>query len=219
MGGADVMGGAGGEGGADGGMGGIGGTAPIECDLGEIGVCGTNMKCGVLDPETGDTGCILAGQRGPFARCDADVDCADGLWCDVERSNVCKPICENADVCPSGSRCVAATGTTAESVALKVCTANCEPITAAPCDVSTNVTCVNGIDGFDCAASAGGGYGLECMTSEDCMAGMLCIFQGMGVSLCQAWCTPTGNNAECMSGFCSALGPPALHDGVEYGGC
>ena len=206
-----------GSGGQGGELGGAGGEAPIDCELGKIGSCGLGRKCSVNDE--GATGCVLAGSRTAFQRCEADVDCGDGSWCDIAQTRVCKPICQNADSCPPNGRCVAATGPAAEAVGLKICTSNCEPIGALPCDVAGNVTCINGIDGFDCAASEGGGYGLTCMVSEDCMAGLLCIAQGNGTSLCQAWCTPTGTNADCMGGFCSNLGPPALHDGVEYGGC
>jgi hypothetical protein len=220
--------GAGGGGAHGGGAGGGGGAGP--CALGTYGSCGAGKKCTVVDTSTGATGCITAGPHQAWSLCAADSECEELTYCE-KISHVCKPLCVDAASCLGDGVCLPAKITYSDFVTgLSVCSSDCDPLSAVPCDDSYGpstcqiVNIPSGI-GFDCIASTDGPVGTAC-TPEDlddytteCADGLACIGSGQDLH-CLAWCTPIGAQAQCSSGvMCTALGMEVLHQGVSYGYC
>lgn len=203
--------GGGGQGGEATGGGGQGG-APEPCTLGDIGACGPGNKCTVISFNNQLTGCIRAGNKGAWEQCDDDGACAEGLWCDTASRQVCRPICDGVTDCANDGRCVDST----QFAGLKLCTSNCHPIDATPCATSDGVTCINGVDSWDCVVSGGGGFDTMCASSSDCAPGLVCIFTAQMENRCKLYCSPLGANPNC-SGTCNAVG--AIHNGTEFGAC
>jgi hypothetical protein len=207
--GASTQGGGGGA--PTGGSGGTGG-----CALGTANGCDDGSKCTVIDPSDGTLGCVTAGSGSAWSHCQFDTQCVVGTWCDAT-SGVCRPIC-NTTECSGGGSCAQAVYSDGLVPNLFVCSSNCEPDQAAPC-VQDNgpVTCIRYADGWDCAASNGGGPGDSCSADADCSPGLLCDTDGH----CWEWCK-IGASGTCTMGYgsdCYGVSPAAYHDGSEYGHC
>ncbi len=212
---------AGGTGGTSTGTAGSGGT-PI-CSLYLAGDCGPNEKCTVLDPATGEIGCSFAGPKHTFERCNNDSDCVEGTWCDLAL-HTCKPWCQSMTDCSFDGgtyqgECVVALQQSGTQIpgSPKHCTANCEPISAAPCVKSDSVTCVFlGSGVFDCARSQNYTEGTACDVL-DCAAGLACVGPDNSEE-CLYWCTPPAI-LGCGFSNCIPLNPVITYGGVEYGVC
>jgi hypothetical protein len=139
-----------------------------------------------------------------------------GTWCDLVRE-VCKPVC-NANACPGNGSCnPAPDGNSGVVTDLMVCTADCEPVGASPCNQSSgDVTCVRTPAGLDCMTSGGLSEPQSCVTDYQCAPGLMC-YSG---SYCNKWCTVGGN--DCPSGyFCANLSPKVYSQDMqtEFGTC
>jgi hypothetical protein len=192
------------------------------CSPLQAGVCGASKKCSVIDTTTGATGCVEAGPRPAWASCLGDANCVEGTYCSGDW--VCEPVCATGDTCPNGGWCVAALDANwAVIPGLNVCTANCQPITGAPCDQSYgSVTCgLWGADQpeFTCYAAGGYGEGTPCDGNQiNCGSGLQC--PGDAPFVCRRWCTPIGQQSNCpLNQLCSPLSNHPTEDGVEYGLC
>lgn len=184
--------------------------------------CPDDQKCSFLD-EAGTRGCVARGDRPAWAACRADTECSAGTWCDPVTS-VCRPICDDASSCPEdGGECLP--GTHADGVeipGLQLCTSNCDPLSALPCDPSHGpTTCFfdNDQRHWNCSATPGVPAGSPCSELSDCGVGSACVTFGAAGSRCVPWCENIGD--DCVFGFgtCTAVTPAALHNGVEYGVC
>ena len=200
-----------GVGGAGGAMGGW--------QLGKVGACKAGEKCTITNLATGTVGCGKAGPKTVWHTCTEDVDCVDGTWCDVLYS-VCKPICGGAGDCQFAMQgdCVPALdGKKAQIGKLKICTPNCDPKTAAPCDAMGHVTCIIRGTGTDCAKSGDLGSTQPCKEQQDCAPGYVCI-NGSG---CALWCkTPGKFGGEFGSfGYCYSFDPKFFYNMKELGSC
>ena len=209
-----------GVGGDGGGMGGSGGGGTGGCGP-QHEICLPAEKCSVVDTSTGAHGCVEAGPRPAWAKCLDDLECADGLWCDTGGTGVCKPVCASGNNCALGAQCVPALAGGGSPIAgLKVCTAHCEPLSAAPCVQTfggTNCLLISGGE-FDCASTTvAGAEGALCTTARQCAPSLLCVDDGGGFA-CHPWCEPV--NALCGGlGWCSQLTPVVTYEGTEYGAC
>jgi hypothetical protein len=218
-------GGGSGQGGDDGGSGGsVGGGgaggpggAPV-CDSATLGTalgCEPGSKCSVVDIVSGALGCVPAGPRGAWSRCGVDSQCAAGTWCDVV-FEVCKPICNHAP-CEGGGTCMAApNGNDGSVTGLEVCSADCEPVGAAPCSQAYgDVACARFSWGLDCAASDGHTLQQACLFDAQCAPGLVCWES----TVCYPWCKMGGD--DCASGYFCLAHDPAVHDSenAEYGLC
>jgi hypothetical protein len=199
------------------------------CVPGEPG-CGDGDKCGVVDPATGETACVPAGDHPPWSRCQLDADCVDGSWCDPVMG-VCRPYCGPTPACAGGGDCVHPLDAKRDPLpGVELCTANCHPQSGSPCDDAHGITtCImlghSLLGKWDCVASAGTAEGMPCASSVECARGLGCFTDlGVGKS-CASWCTPVSPDPfepfSCKQGkgLCSATSPKAVHDGKEYGGC
>jgi hypothetical protein len=206
--------GMGGAGASTGGAGGGPGTCGV---IGGDG-CADGYKCSVVEKETGALGCVPAGPRAKWQRCDNDSDCGERLWCDVF-TRVCHPLCSGVDECFGGeSACVgASTGGSSDIPGLRICTSGCHPILTDPCnDGGGEVSCYHdaGADTWDCIESLGGAWGADCTSDRDCADGLFCL----GGNTCAQWCTPVGETASCIF-QCNAVNPAVTYGGDGYGVC
>lgn len=200
------------------------GGGMIGCTLGEIGACGEGSKCTVVNVDSGDVGCGLAGPRMAWQTCNADSDCVDPTWCDRLYS-VCKPFCDSAAACTDDNfngQCVALRKDAMTEIpgGARHCTADCHPKSSMPCDSSDFVTCIYTGQGFDCARSQNLQQTAACRVSADCKAGLVCVTVS-GQSNCEEWCTPSDDfSGDCGGvGYCYPLNPAVTYHGIEYGSC
>jgi hypothetical protein len=219
-----------------------------ECALEFSNSCGKGKKCALVEASTGKVACVAPGVRAAWEGCDDDTDCVAGTLCDP-RYRVCKPLCSTDADCvhdvtvPEGSGSVTfqvkgeciepelPNGTRAP-LAVKHCTASCEPLSSAPCARSTSAKCFERSKGaFDCGTSGLKLHKDECKSPLDCAAGLLCVASKKtdangntttGPALCRYWCDNEGkpcrtNDAE----ICTSLGIFYEKNGVEleYGAC
>jgi hypothetical protein len=223
-GGAGAQAGAAGSGGSanttttDFGGGGSGGAGPI-CELGTSSGCLSTQKCSVVDPATGELGCVTAGSRPDWSKCMQNADCGLAAYCEGF-TRVCKPICDGADDCVTHAeaQCVQAQqGSGDPVVGLTVCTAHCNPIQTPPCDGAHGaVTCGYraAVGALDCFASGNVGVGDSCTTDADCAPGLACTGE------CREWCQPPGWNNGCgVIEDCEARNPAVYYEGEQYGVC
>ncbi len=211
----------GGTGGSSTGEAGSGGSQ--SCELYELGGCNSNEKCTIVNVDTGEIGCGLAGTKEIWERCNGDGDCVAGTWCD-QLLHVCKPWCQNITECvfDGGTfegECITARRPDGSDIPGNPshCVPNCDPISGAPCVTADSVTCIFiGGGSFDCAHSENHTSGYNCTTSEDCAAGLLCT--GSGIGTCRYWCTPPAF-LGCGLSNCSPLDPKVFYNAAEYGAC
>lgn len=215
--------------GATGGAGGVTGTGGADnCALGEVTGCADGEKCSVVDMATGDTGCVTAGNKPAWARCEFDADCQAGQWCDGS-TEVCHPICQPGnDECNEGpgSKCIAAFGDSDTAIPnLGICTSDCDPLTADPCsdDPVALTTCYYNIDEtyWDCAKTLGLKEGEICTPGPfACERGTGCVGSEMSVEAhCLAWCTPP-DSPTCDDGEnCNGVNFTITHGSDEIGIC
>jgi hypothetical protein len=191
------------------------------CNLGQVGVCGDGMKCTVINPDTGEIGCHGAGPRGAYSRCEDDLECVDGTFCDLQL-RTCKPFCQSGNDCEMGAQCYPAAKAGGGDVpGLKLCTAHCHPTNGGPCD-STNgpVTCYYDVTRaeFDCAATINLQELASCDLATDCATGLGCVGSA-GNGVCRMWCTPINSACPFFPEICNALNPAVMYAGQEYGVC
>jgi hypothetical protein len=184
-------------------VGGAGGTGPI-CIIGMPGQCDAGQKCSI-DPNTGQAGCVTAGDRPEWTRCFTDGDCMDGLWCDG-LTGVCHPTCDNSAQCAgANAQCISGTNDMGQTVGLRICTADCHPVTAAPCsNAHGKTTCYYNVGGsyWDCVQTAGLLHNTSCDSVADCDRGLVCAGDP---GVCREWCAPT--DTTCDAPGCSILNP------------
>ena len=185
--------------------------------------CGGNMKCSVVDLQTGAAGCTVAGNTNWWHPCSLDSDCISGAFCDLQRK-VCKPFCTTSNDCKFNNdqfqgvcrELLDQQGSVVPG-AHKLCIPNCDPKTAAPCPTSQFSSCINiGSGRFDCAETQNRIEGSSCTDNAECGAGLTCES-----SSCRRWCTPVGMaSVDCENvGNCQALNPPASYNSVPHGAC
>lgn len=205
--------------------------APPACEVGELGSCGGGKKCAVVDPFSGETDCVTAGAGGPWSACELDTDCQELTLCDA-LTGVCKPLCDSEDDCAGEGRCVPAVLGIGEPIGgLTICTAGCQPLTGAPCDVALGeVACVahnpgDGTPALDCVASGGAPEDAPCTQQSavssrtECAQGLSCAFvTGAGSAFCKRWCSAPGAQAECDAGE-TCVDAGLTHMGTAYGIC
>ncbi len=185
--------------------------------------CGDDMKCSVVDLQTGAAGCIVAGNTNWWHPCSLDSDCISGAFCDLARK-VCKPFCTTSNDCQfSGGQFEGACRELLDQQGNPVpgghqlCVPNCDPKTAAPCATSQFATCINiGSGRFDCAETENKTEGSSCTDNAECGGGLTCE-----TGNCRRWCTPVGMpSVDCQNvANCQALNPPASYDDVPHGAC
>jgi hypothetical protein len=209
-----------GLGGSSGGQG--GGT----CDIFAVDECGEGQKCSIVDETAGvpgGVGCIEAGPRPAWSRCLANVECADGLYCDTV-TQICRPVCQRGNDCEATTaQCILAmTQDGMDPIdGLGVCTAHCHPETGVPCsDAHGFTTCFydTNLTEFDCIWTSNGVPFSECFDVTDCGRGTVCI--NAFTDYCAPWCTPTGQISGCENfTSCQATNPTVMYDGTTWGFC
>lgn len=208
--------------------GGMGGSLPTDCTLFTTGQCGAGRKCSIVNPTTGEAGCVDAGTHPPWSRCDQDTDCGESYFCN-EAFGTCHPICAGPSDCTDPETvCTPATQAGQVISTLGVCTANCHPAMGDPCDTSEGaVNCIpfqmNNVSRLTCTASGGGMFESPCNSSSDCALGLACISIDMGPFECTPRCAPadfTINNL-CPVGapVCEPTSANVVHNGTTYGAC
>ncbi len=217
----DGTGATGGNGGAAGSMTGNGGFGGAEdCVVGEEGACDAGQKCSVISPDTGATGCVPAGLQEPWTRCFSDTDCSNGDWCDVI-TKVCHPVCQSSAQCTeAGANCVPARTASGSDIpgGLKICTPNCHPMTAAPCNQANGqVSCYYDVSLslWDCTQTDGHAVGESCMGNDDCSIGLACPTS----NTCRTWCNTPNDWCVLFVSICVPTDPVVLHNGQPYGLC
>jgi hypothetical protein len=187
--------------------------------------CGSGMKCTVLNAQTGEIGCGVAGPKRRWQQCNSDADCDVGLWCDLDY-NVCKPWCVNANDCmfaPFDGQCIVAQDGNDNDIpgSPKHCIPDCDPKTASPCATNESVTCIHiGSNRFDCAESLNFIMDAQCTVSSDCGPGLLCVTIGMDPAACKLWCSPPEFfSPDCGLGECLGLQPMISWEGATMGTC
>lgn len=208
--------------------GGMGGSLPTDCTLFSTGECGPGRKCSIVNPTTGEAGCVDAGDNPPWSRCDQDTDCGENYFCD-ESFGTCHRICSGQSDCTDPeSVCTPSTQDGQTITTLGVCTANCHPAMGGPCDNSEGaVNCipilVDNVSRLTCTTSDGGMFEDACSSSSECALGLACISIGMGPSQCTPRCAPPDFNEN---NFCPVGAPNCvpttanvIHNSVEYGAC
>ena len=194
----------------------------------ECGCAMADHKCSVATAgqATGASSCVVvkASPNAPWLACDSDSDCQRGTFCD-HVGKVCEPMCMTATDCGApGRRCIAALSTSpppAEIPGLQLCTAHCDPETAATCGPGTNCVRVT-ITDFDCTTSAGKIESVACTFSSECTKGLLCIGTANSKT-CQRWCHPADatvfNGCPNAEPYCNPFATAVTYDGVPYGYC
>lgn len=209
--------------------GGMGGSLPTDCTLFSTGECGPGRKCSIVNPTTGEAGCIDAGDHPPWSRCSVDTDCGEGYYCPEAEGgeDTCHPICNGkADCNDPASECAVATHQGTAIPGFGVCTANCHPTNGAPCNntrgavncVPTSVGNMSGL--LDCAASEGKMFDNLCETSRECGLGLVCL---VSTGACTFWCAPPNNSSNGIcpvsAEFCVPTNPNVTHETITYGVC
>lgn len=206
--------------------GGMGGSLPTDCTLFTTGQCGPGRKCSIVDPVTGESGCIDAGGHPPWSRCEQDTDCGEGYYC-PDGGGTCHLICGQKSDCGDPARdCAVAMHEGSPIPNFGLCTANCHPTTGSPCNnsrgavncVPTSVGNTSGL--LDCAASDGKTFDQMCDTSRECALGLVCL---VSTNACTFWCAPPDNtvNNICPTGApsCKPTTPDVTHETITYGVC
>lgn len=186
--------------------------------------CTAAQKCAVTDDNVGTMTCITAGLGGAWSKCNTNKDCDAVTWCDKILS-VCKPICDGNPQCPLHAQCLPAVQSdgVAKVNGLTVCTAHCDPVTAAPC--GTNTTCFydfNAVE-FDCSTTLNLGENITCTAANKCAVGLVCAGPA-GNKLCKQWCTPidmANTNSSCPVDrpYCDPVSVNVNYEGTDYGIC
>ena len=176
------------------------------------------MKCSV-DAETDLVACVVAGDRPAWGRCFFDTDCQTGTFCDGP-TEVCHPICHGASQCGRGGQCIPARGDDGRVIGadLSICTSNCEPISADPCDQSFgNTSCIYDPGGgyWDCTMTTGLAEGSACAGPKECNMGLVCLAEGT----CRAWCTPLDQSCDGAASLCTSTNPATTWNDQEMGVC
>jgi hypothetical protein len=196
---------AGGTAGAGTGGGGTGGnncTPPVPgapCDTFPQCGCKVGESCDVNDGLTGMTQCAPSSNTAKGAICEAINACAPGLSCVGE---ACKPFCVTATDCATtGADCVGVTyglsdGGTGDVPGMKVCTDQCDPITAQGC--GSGVACdpiddINVTPGHSLCSKAGTST-TSCSNTVGCAVGYVCLSD----NVCYKWCR-SGVTSDCTS--------------------
>jgi hypothetical protein len=190
--------------------------------------CEVGENCGVSNEATGAASCINTGNLPAGQKCANDGACAAGTWCD-HFTSTCQEICEVVGTCNKGAVCLAASNEALSAIipGLRICTSNCDPLTAVPC--GTNATCQfdasDAVLGFDCFASGLKKEGEVCTRARDCGKGLTCV-NGTPSATCERWCTPVGSTFPAAANRCSTAKPkcigfltPIERNGVEFGTC
>lgn len=133
--------------------------------------------------------------------CDADVDCADGHYCDA--AGACVPEEDNGEPCGRAAQCES--GLCVDGVCCDgVCGAACEACNlvgqegaCSPVADGTASTCAP----YLCDGVSGECPGL-CVSDADCQAGSYCDASGACVPVLDDG-ENCDRNGQCMSGFCS----------------
>lgn len=188
------------------------------------------QKCSVPDTNqaTGASECVIASTtpKKTWDACDDDSDCGPGVWCD-HGLHVCKTICATTDQCPMNAHClpVPIDGSMTSIPGLKVCTAHCEPSSAAPCGAGTTCYYDDATSEFDCLRSGNTTAGGSCTFADDCGKGLVCL-GSPGSATCERWCSPANNLFSLTCGFadsnksyCMKFGMMATYNNVVYGVC
>ena len=128
-------------------------------------------------------------------------------------------------MCPMNAQCIPAKQSdgTKDVKDLTVCTAHCNPVTAAPCGPST--TCFYDFSAveFDCSTTLNLGENVTCTSSNSCAVGLVCAGQP-GAEVCKQWCTPidkTMTNSDCPADrpYCDPVTVNVTYEGTSYGIC
>jgi len=187
-----------------GGMGGTGGSPSVgggggepSCTPGDPNAC-PGQKCSA-DENTGVIGCYTAGDRQAWSKCFSDADCVNGTFCDGD-TKICHPVCESSAQCGPGQQCIFARGAQLQTLSLKMCTSNCSPLDASPCDDTQKTTCYYDVQNalWDCTETTGLEQGEACTGKKDCNRGLVCVAGGT----CEEWCYPIDD--FCGAGLCFA---------------
>jgi hypothetical protein len=202
---------------------GTGGGMPATCQvLQDVEDCGQTGRCTVVDPTTGRLSCVPVSSMPllPYDACpQGDGDCPAGTWCDG-RTSVCMPFCTPGSTCSGGGSCVAAITGAAVVPGDYVCTANCEPISAAPCGKGATCAYDPEVLGFDCFESGNAGLNDDCAQSDDCGKGLTCgTEQGATQGNCLEWCAPADALSCPGSNFCNGFTDPVEYGDTQYGYC
>jgi hypothetical protein len=186
--------------------------------------CSGADKCGVVDQATGRSACTRAGPTPTHQKCSSDNDCVAGAFC-APVTGACAAICENVADCAPGAQCIPAQSATGAVIpGLKLCTAHCDPVSAAPCGQNLNCIYYPDITEFDCFRSSRLKEDIDCQFSSECDKGLVCVQRTSADRLaCRPWCKPATGMASdaCPSNkpFCVPLTTAADYNGVEYGAC
>lgn len=186
--------------------------------------CSATQKCAITDENVGTMTCITAGPVVDWAKCNANQDCGASSFCD-HILKVCKPICDGVGQCPANAQCLPAQQSDGKTsvTGLMLCTAHCNPTSAAPC--GPNITCFYdfGAVEFDCASGPNLSEGVLCDLATDCAKGLVCAGPVVGAT-CAQWCTPintTVKNSACPAArpTCHPVTVTVDYEGTKYGIC
>ena len=197
------------------------------CDTAPQCGCGPGQQCGVVDLNSGATGCIPSGPVPPYHQCGQDSDCQPGHGC---VSGACAKFCESPTEC-GGSPCVAVGNSGRDIPGYRVCGRNCHPAIPGqpppgfePCGPNLHCFQLSSGQGSLCAgpASPFGTIGAPCYDQNfnvdhaQCAPGHACL--NFGTPQCALLCTV--GQVGCPLPFsCIPFEPTSLVGGAPLGVC
>jgi hypothetical protein len=200
-------------------------SAPACVLVPQAGCSGATPAC---DLTTGiDPGCRAVTKQGTSNdHCTLATDCKAGFTCihDTEPSDApfCSRFClHDGDCTGTGSRCVdGLDDDNGKPIGVTVCSNACDPFGQTGCPSGMGCIGVDdaGGDFTDCIYMAGKPDGSACTTTNECLAGSVCV-DDAGTATCEPYCH-VNNAATCTSGTtCTGFASPLVIAGIEYGAC
>lgn len=202
-------------------------TAISTCGLSPQCGCPSTQSCDIVDYTTGDAKCIVAGTQGLGRACPSvgSSSCQPGLTCIF---GACRPYCPTAGIACVGAglgKCMQVQDINSKDIPnFKVCAIACDLADANACGGCSAGYCAGCVPngqsgGTDCEKVGTATQGQTCSGTSDpplCSPGFACVSSG-GTKTCARWCKYPGG--ACPTGSCSALNPPRIVDGQNYGIC
>ncbi len=180
--------------------------------------------------------CLPAGEKTVGVECEEIDECASGLLCQGE----CTQVCANDAACTGdGERCVGDTDADFLNAGAGLCQVGCDSYTTDQCPAGTGCLAVTETDGICLDDNGTSGPGGACVAatfdmndnlvtpSSGCLGGLTCLSFGDGAASCVARCnggaaSQTASDASCPttngSQYCFNLSDPG-EESANSGAC